>query len=115
MSMWISCKRTKTKSDGCGNNSNAWTVYIYGPTINKKSGMHIRVCISLFLCPPKPNRVLLSGDVCGPLYTSIIKKGKTTMEKETTCDFCSKDFIGYVQIGNEFPWVCETHWDIYAD
>jgi len=36
------------------------------------------------------------------------------MEEKTTCDFCSNEWIGYVQIGNDLPWVCETHWEMYA-
>ena len=31
-----------------------------------------------------------------------------------TCDFCSNELIGYVQIEDNFPWVCEIHWEMYS-
>ena len=43
-----------------------------------------------------------------------LSRKEITLDNQTTCDFCSNDWIGYVQVGDEFPWVCETHWDIYA-
>lgn len=36
-------------------------------------------------------------------------------DSETTCNFCSKDWVGYVTLpDSSMPWVCETHWDVYA-
>ena len=36
-------------------------------------------------------------------------------DNETTCNFCSKDWIGYVTMpDNSMPLVCKTHWDIYS-
>lgn len=36
------------------------------------------------------------------------------MEKDTTCDFCSNEWIGFLRIDDTLPWVCETHWEIYS-
>lgn len=44
-----------------------------------------------------------------------IDDSKQDVDNETTCNFCSKDWIGYVTMpDNSMPWVCETHWDVYA-
>ena len=44
-----------------------------------------------------------------------IDEDKQNDDNETTCNFCPKDWIGYVTLpDNSMPWVCATHWDIYS-
>lgn len=45
------------------------------------------------------------------MYNYLINE-RLTMEE--TCDFCDKEWIGYLRINNTFPWVCEDHWKLYA-
>ena len=37
------------------------------------------------------------------------------MSNNETCDFCSKNWIGYVSMPDgSLPWVCDDHWDMYS-
>ena len=48
-------------------------------------------------------------------FEQFIKETEQDVDDDTTCNFCSKDWIGYVTMpDNSMPWVCQTHWDIYS-
>jgi hypothetical protein len=48
-------------------------------------------------------------------YKQLEVESEQDVNNETTCNFCSKDWIGYVTLpDNSLPWVCETHWEVYA-
>jgi hypothetical protein len=48
-------------------------------------------------------------------YKQLELAAEQDEDSETTCNFCSKDWIGYVTMpDSSMPWVCETHWDIYS-
>jgi len=64
---------------------------------------------------PLPQANAIKYDVSGVVYNKIIKEKEITLEDKDTCDFCSNEWVGFVRIDDQFPWVCETHWKIYAD
>jgi hypothetical protein len=53
----------------------------------------------------------------GALVSVRSSNVKPVVAKVTeTCGFCPKDFIGYVTMPDgSMPWVCDDHWQEYAD